>query len=139
MDISLYADTLHSYINYQFIQEIINTSKFTIFEANLSVKCLEKIVDYYPRSDASDGIEQPASLFLVLYSILCPLWSAFGKPWSATDCRGYWRFFTFLLLNQEHGRDRAHCKILRKYCVFSSAIFILAASLRHRTQNDNTD
>ena len=45
---------------------------------------LEKIVDSYPQSNASDGIEQTASLFLVLYSILCSQWSAFGKPWSAT-------------------------------------------------------
>ena len=46
---------------------------------------LEKIVDCYPQSDASDGIEQLASLFLVLYSIICMQWSASGKPWSATD------------------------------------------------------
>ena len=38
----------------------------------LTVKHLETIVDCYPQSDASDGMEQPASLFLVLYSILCP-------------------------------------------------------------------
>ena len=49
------------------------------------MKYLEKIVDCYPQSDASDGIEQPASLFLVMYSILYPQWSASGKPWSATD------------------------------------------------------
>ena len=53
--------------------------------SNLSVKYLEKIVDCYPQSDASDGIEQLASLFLVLYSILCPQWSASSKPWRATD------------------------------------------------------
>ena len=64
---------------------IINTSKLTIIWSNLSVKYLEKIVDCYPQSDASDGIEQPASLFLVLYSIFCPHWSASGKPWSTTD------------------------------------------------------
>ena len=33
----------------------------------------------------SDGTAQPASLFLVLYSILCPQWSASGKLRSATD------------------------------------------------------
>ena len=36
-------------------------------------------------------------------------------------------------------RGRAHCKILHKYCIFSGAVRILATSLRHRTQNDNTD
>ena len=68
------------------------------------MKCLEKIVNCYPQSDASDGIEQPASLFLVLYSILCPHWSAFGKPWSATDDAAVATddFLTFLL-NQKHG------------------------------------
>ena len=66
-----------------------------------SVKCLEKTVDCCPQSDASDGIEQPASLFLVLYSILCPQ----GKPWSATDDTAEHTHdcFTCLLLNQEHG------------------------------------
>ena len=49
------------------------------------MKYLEKIVDCYPQSDASDGIEQSASLFLVLYLILYLQWSASGKPWSATD------------------------------------------------------
>ena len=49
------------------------------------MRYLEKIVDCYPQSDASDGIEKMASLFLVLYSILCSQWSASGKPWSATD------------------------------------------------------
>ena len=89
MDISLHTDTQHRAVDlssYQFIREIINTSKFTIIIwSNLSVKYLEKIVDCYPQSDASDGIEQPASIFLVLYSILYPQWSASGKPWSATD------------------------------------------------------
>ena len=46
---------------------------------------MEKIVDCYPQFDASDGIEQPALIFLVLYSILYPQWSASVKPWSATD------------------------------------------------------
>ena len=88
IDISLHADTQHRAVDlssYQFIQKIINTSKLTIIWSNLSVKYLEKIVDCYPQSDVSDGIEQPASLFLVLYSILYPQWSASGKPWSATD------------------------------------------------------
>ena len=77
------------------------------------MRYLEKIVDCYPQSDASDGIEQPASLFLVLYWILCPQWSAFGKPRSATDDAAeatddFFVFvclfvFTFFLLNQEHG------------------------------------
>ena len=31
---------------------------------------------------------------------------------------------------------RAHCKIVRKYCIFSGAVRTLATSLRHRTQND---
>ena len=90
--------------SYQFIRKIINTSKLTIIWSNLSVKYLEKIVDCYPQSDASDGIEQPASLFLVLYSSFCPHWSASGKPWSTTDdaAEATDDFFTFLP-NQEHG------------------------------------
>ena len=61
-----------------------------------------------PQSDVIDGIEQLASLFLVLYSILCSQWSASGKPWTATDDAAeatddFFFFFTFLLLNQEHG------------------------------------
>ena len=73
--------------------------------SNLQVIYLEKIVTCYPQSDASDGIEQLASLFLVLYSILCSQWPASGKPWSATDDAAEVTedFFTFLLLNQEHG------------------------------------
>ena len=61
-------------------------------------------VNCYPQSDTSDGIEQLASLFLILYLILCSQWSASGKPWSRRCSRGYrWFFyFTFLLLNQEH-------------------------------------
>ena len=89
-----------SCIYYQFTGEIINTSKVT----NLWVKCLEKIVNCYPQSNVSDGIEQLASLFLVLYLTLCPQWSAFGKPWSATDdaAEATDDCFTFLLFNQEH-------------------------------------
>ena len=89
MDISLHANTQHRTVDlssYQFIREITNTSKLTIIIwSSLSVNCLEKIVDCYAQSDASDGIEQPASIFLVLYSILYPQCSASGKPWSATD------------------------------------------------------
>ena len=88
IDISLHADTQHRAVDlssYQFIQKIINTSKLTIIWSNLSVKYLEKIVDCYPQSDVSDGIEQPASLFLVLYSILSQQWSASGKTRRATD------------------------------------------------------
>ena len=79
-----HANTTQSCINYQFIWEIINTSKLTIFETIFG-EMSEKTVNCYPQSDASGGIEQLASLFLVLYSILCLLWSASGKPWSATD------------------------------------------------------
>ena len=75
-----------------------------------SVKCVDEIVDCYPQTDASDGIEQPASIFLVLCSILCPQWSAFGKPWSVTaetmqQRLPFFVLFCFLtfLLNQEHG------------------------------------
>ena len=50
----------------------------------LTVKHLETIVDFHPQSDASDRMEQPASLFLVLYSDRLP-GSAFCKPRSATD------------------------------------------------------
>ena len=64
----------------------------------------------YPQSDASDGTEKLASLFLVLYSILCSQWSVSGTPWSATDDAAeatdvFCCFFTFkfLLLNQIHG------------------------------------
>ena len=77
------------------------------------MKCLEKTVDCYPQSDASDGIEQPASLFLVLYWLLCPQWSAFGKPRSVTDDAAeatddflflfVCLFLYLFLLNQEHG------------------------------------
>ena len=49
------------------------------------MRYLEKIVDCYPQSDASDGIEQLSSLFMVLYSTLCSQLSASGKPRSATD------------------------------------------------------
>ena len=69
------------------------------------MRYLEKIVDCYPQSDTSVGIQQLASLFLVLYSILCLQWSASGEPWSATDdaAEATDDFFkTFLLLNQEH-------------------------------------
>ena len=62
MDISFHADTQRRAVDlssYEFMREIINS---------LSVKYLEKIVDCYPQSDTSDGIEQAASLFLVLYS-----------------------------------------------------------------------
>ena len=87
MDISLHTDTQHRAVDlssYQFIWEIINTSKLTIFEA-INQSYLEKIVSCCPQSDASGGIEQPASLFLILYSIRSQQWSASGKPWSATD------------------------------------------------------
>ena len=56
--------------------------------SNLSVKYLEKIVDCYPQSDSSDGLEQPASLFLVLYSILCPQWSALAGELVWSWCWG---------------------------------------------------
>ena len=82
IDIWLHGDTQHRAVDlssYQFIREIINTSKLTTFEA-INQSHLEKIVDCYSQSDASDGIEQPASLFLVLYSILSQQWSASGKP-----------------------------------------------------------
>ena len=63
------------------------------------MKCLENIVDCYPRSNASDGIAQPASLFLVLYSSArSDLVSHEALPTMQHD-----DFFTFLLLNQEHG------------------------------------
>ena len=65
------------------------------------------------QSDASDGIEQPASLFLVLYSILCPQWSASGKPWSATDdeAEATDDFLTFIL-NQEHGINNERLQLI---------------------------
>ena len=70
----------------------------------------EKTVDCYPQSDASDGIERLASLFLILYSILCWQWSASGKPWSATDDAAestdtilFILFLHFYFLIQEHG------------------------------------
>ena len=74
------------------------------------MRYLEKAVDCYPQSNASDGIEPLASLFLVLYSILCSQWSIMKCYWRCS--RGYWRlfilflFFTFLLLNQEHGVNK---------------------------------
>ena len=70
MGISLHANTQHSCINYQFIREISTPQNLPYLKQS-SVKCVDEIVDCYPQSDASDGIEQPASLFLVLCSILC--------------------------------------------------------------------
>ena len=68
--------------------------------SNLSMKCLEKIVDCYSQFDASDGIEQPVSLFLGLYSI----WPAVICFWKSHEALPmiFFFFFTFLLLNQEH-------------------------------------
>ena len=86
-DISLHTDTQHSAVNlssYQFIWEIISTSKLTIFEAVFQWN-IRRRLSAATQSDASDGIEQPASLFLILCMILCPQWSASGKPWGATD------------------------------------------------------
>ena len=64
--------------------------------SSLSVKYLEKIVNHYLQSNASGGIEQLALLFLVLYSILYPQWSASGKPWSATVM---WKFESDVKVN----------------------------------------
>ena len=80
MDISLHADTRHRPVDlsrYQFIREIIDTSKLIIFEAIFRWDTWRRL--------SRGGIEQLASLFLVLYSIFCSQWSASGKPWSATD------------------------------------------------------
>ena len=85
MDISLHTDTQHRAVLINSLYENLSTTQNLPYLKQSSVKCLEKIVDRYPQTDASDGMEQPASLFLVLYSILCPQWSAFGKPWRATD------------------------------------------------------
>ena len=74
----------------------------------------EKIVDCYPQSKASDGIEQPASLFLVLYSVFCPQWSASGKPWQCSS--GYQWLFTFLLLNQECGVNNECSQSIQSVC-----------------------
>ena len=66
MGISLHANTQHRAVL------IISLYEKLSIPQNLPylVKCLEKFVDCYPQSD---GIEQPASQFLVLYSILSPL------------------------------------------------------------------
>ena len=63
------------------------------------MRYLEKIVDCYPQSDASDGTEQLVSLFLVLYSICSDLLLvSHDDAADSTD-----DYFTFLRLNQEHG------------------------------------
>ena len=87
MDISLHADTTQSCRSIELSVYTGNYQHLKTYHiwSNLSVEYLEKIVDCYPQADASDEIEQTASLFLVLLSILCPQWSASSKPWSATD------------------------------------------------------
>ena len=90
LDIPLRADTQHRAVDLSSYQVSVYTRndlhlKTYHIWSNLSVKYLEKTVDCYPQSDASGGIEQPASPFLVLYSTLCSQWSASGKPWSTTD------------------------------------------------------
>ena len=72
MDISLHTNTQHRAVSISSLYENLSPTQNLPYLKQSSVKCLEKIVDRYPQSDASDGMEQPASLFLVLYSILCP-------------------------------------------------------------------
>ena len=76
------------------------------------MRYLEKIVNCYPQSNVSDGIEQLASLFLVLYLILCSQWSASSNSWCSS---GYCWFFIyiFLLLNQEHGVNNEHSQLIQ--------------------------
>ena len=98
------------------MREIINTSKLTYLK-QFSVKCLEKIVDCYPQSDANDGTEQTASLFQVLYSILCPQWSAMKRYRRCS--RGYrWFFLNIYLtfvLNQEHGVNNERSQSIQSF------------------------
>ena len=118
MDISLHADTGVDLSRYQFIREIINTSELTIFEAIFRWDTWRRFsVDCYPQSDTSDGTEQLASLFLILYSIFCPQWSASGKPWSTTDdaAEATNDFFTFLR-NQEHGVNNERSQSIQSVC-----------------------
>ena len=63
----------------------------------------------------SDGIEQLASLFLVLYLILCSQWSASGKPLSTAGdaAEANNDFLTFLLLNQEHGVNNDRSQLIQ--------------------------
>ena len=77
VNISLHADTQHRAVDlssYQFIQEIINTSKLTIFEAVFRWNTW-KIVDYYPQSDASGnratGFAISGSVFDPLPAVIC--------------------------------------------------------------------
>ena len=100
MDISLHADTQHRAVLSVYTRNYQHIKTYCIW-SNLSVKCLEKIVGSFPQSDASDGTAQAASLFLFLYSILCPQWSA-SKRYRRCS-RGCRWLFTFLLCNQEHG------------------------------------
>ena len=84
MGISLHANTQHRTVLIISLYQKLSTPQNLPYLKQSSVKCVDEIVDCYPQTDASDGTEQPASLFLVLCSILCPQWSAFGKPWSVT-------------------------------------------------------
>ena len=75
MDISLHADTQHRAVLSVYMRNYQRLKTYYIW-SNILVKCLEKIVSCYPQSNASDGTAQLALLFLVLYSIFCPQWSA---------------------------------------------------------------
>ena len=85
MDILHHADTQHRAVLIISLYHKLSTPRNLPYLKQSFGEMLEKIVDCYPQSDASDGIEQLTSLFLVLYSILCMQWSASSKPWSATD------------------------------------------------------
>ena len=66
MDISLHVDTQHIAVDLSVYTRNYQHVKTYQIWSNFSVKYLEKIVDCYPQSDASDGIEQPASLFAII-------------------------------------------------------------------------
>ena len=111
MDISLHTDTQHRAVLINSLYENLSTTQNLPYLKQSSMKCLGKIVDRYPQSDTSDGMEQPASLFLVLYSILCPQWSVSVSHEELLTMQQKLPMilflllfvFTFHLLNQEHG------------------------------------
>ena len=105
MDISLHADTQHRAVDllrYQFIREIIDTSELTISEAIFRWDTWRRL---------STAIHNPMRVMeysnWLRYSWFCiPSSARSDLSWSATEATEdfyIFFFFTFLLLNQEHG------------------------------------
>ena len=105
MDIPLHADTQHRAVDLSSLYEKLSTPQNLPYLKQFLGEILGEDCWLLSTIRCEWWNRVTGFAILVLYSILCSQWSASGKPWSATDdaAEATDGFFTFLLLNQEHG------------------------------------